>query len=260
VIGTLGSTYCILTMVFDNSGKLYASEWNFGGIYTVSSSGIFSSFSTQFTHAWLWPTIDYVGGGYIAITEQGTASPSPVRPAVYRLVIAATCTISAPTNGIMSGGSCGGSTSLSTGSSCTTNCNSGYGIVSQFTCTAGVLTSSQTCLPVCISSTDSLFTSLIKRWSFEDIIGSSSIYEQVSGSTVSISNGVLLGNSGISGSSLTLNGQSNSYVYVPSSSLPLTEQGASWSISLYFKGLETNGKGVEKNKRNRKNINRTILF
>jgi hypothetical protein len=121
------------------------------------------------------------------------------------------------------------------------SCNSGFILQSPFICIGGSLTSTAACVSVCTAPNDSLFTSLVKRFSFEDSSSANTngFLEGLSSTTVGLSSSTTatFGSIGVIGNGVALSGAASSFLYVPASNLPATESG-SWSISFWFKGAE----------------------
>jgi hypothetical protein len=114
------------------------------------------------------------------------------------------------------------------------SCNTGFTLIgTTTTCTSGILTSTQTCSIPCISSTDSLFTSLYRQYDMDDSIGSTSLYEGITGNTQAqtSSSGVTFGVTGVVGNGVTLSGSGNQagYIYIPSSALPTSNTATSFT-------------------------------
>jgi hypothetical protein len=134
------------------------------------------------------------------------------------------CSVSLPSNGLALEGACSTGT-LASGQSCSTTCGTGFTSANTFTCLAGSLTSSASCQITCIASSDSLRNGLVHAWHFED--SSSNLIDEITNTALAQTSatGVTLQQAGVIGKGLVLSGQSNTYVYVPSSVLGTVETG-----------------------------------
>jgi hypothetical protein len=103
------------------------------------------------------------------------------------------------------------------------SCNAAYVLQTPFICSAGgSLTSTAVCVPSCIAPYDSLYTSLVKIYSFEE--------SQSSATTTGFSDGsstngyasasfATFNSNGVFGNGVSLNGSPNSFLHIPSISL-----------------------------------------